>query len=404
MKKIKELVTRRSFGRSEAIFKLNNWLIVLLLAFGLSKREYGILGLILVYLNITDSVFNSSIDKSTFKYGKKYIDSHLILSITLLFIGIIIGILYLLINNYILLWTSLILIAAAVTTVNRSRFAVLRYQDNRKEFEIKKIKLTIFILISNLIFLVVFKKSIGFLFAIIISNLLIINIFDLRKNKLNLSQIKTFILFSLPFFINAILKNIYTFFDRQLITTIISKEATAEYTLMYSFATVIIFTNYIHNINEESKLFRNSGREHISEYIKKGYIVAMIGSLLSVVLYTIYIKLFLKEYSYNILGLLLMLISNSLIIYYSLGLIVLTKNDKTKKIVIISAFAAVTSLSINFLLIPSIGINGAIISNFIASSLSTCLIVRFCSELSKKPLIISLSLGVILSICLCLSF
>ncbi len=348
----------------------------------LSTEEYGTIDLIsttssmflpIVFLSIADALLRYALDK---RYDKKEIFSTALL---IYFIGAIVvfPIIWLLrffipnVAQYLLL--CVILLVFNGLTQIMSQF--MRATGHSKAFAINGVLYTLTFVICNILMLVVFKTGVsGYIFSIIIADAvciifgaIITKVWKYITLKLKKTVLLMMLKYSIPLIPNALMWGIMDASDKFVIAYFLGVEANGVYAISKKLPTLIdTFHGIFHQAWQISAIEENDSSDvkGFSSKIYSFYYILMfiVVSLLLVVARPLLTVVLSEEYKVSwqyVPFLLISVVFSSLSGFLSAKFIAI---EKTGIILKTTILGAVLNILFNFILIPTIGINGAAIA------------------------------------------
>jgi len=301
-------------------------------------------------------------------------------------------------------------------TIGNLPFLILRAEERAISFTVFRIMRFSFELILNIIFVVVLKRGVeGILQANIIASLLNLVIMSpIAIKYLNFSfkpsLLKEMVVFGLPFLPNGIAFMIIEVIDRFLVTDYLGKDVLAFYHANYKFASVLLLLVVgFRNAWQPFFLKISEQKEAPATYSRiLNYYLFAAG--LIIVCMTFFIKDILTFYYFNDFYLLwpsywpgIDFIPWILLSYFFYGIYVIFTpafyiTKKSQYMVLFTGTGAILNIVTNIILLPRIGIWGAVIAT-VAAYLSMFLLIYFISQkLYPIPVNLKSLLGVFLTI------
>jgi O-antigen/teichoic acid export membrane protein len=353
-----------SFGAFEAVHKLANWATIVILGYLLSDSVYADFGLYVGAQTTLILILSAFVNHYIFKFKEPdlgYIDSlfSLIFFVSIVFLGVSIFF-----GNK---WITLFLFSitnASLFSISKTALTSLRKENNLKLFaRIKLLQFVSYLIILLAAYFFIENKIYAYIWAFLGSNIWCLLYLNLDISFAALGKVQV-LLFALPYAANSVLKSIISYFDRFWIFNKLSVAEAAEYTLAFSIVSVVNFVNYFYMINYERELYGNDRGNAAKKYLfRNNLVLVLLLFLIFIVMYVDVIGVGKSDYTY----LILLFISNTLIVNYSLLLVYLNINNYRNRIPIISLLGAVITISLCLYLIPKWGVMGAIFSTFTAN-------------------------------------
>ena len=359
----------------------------------LSTREYGIYDLFystiqmitpILTLNIIDSVFRFAIDKnnnkkSIFTIGIKYsLISIIIVDVLSLIVGVLnIGGIY---GQYLVFFTILYI----VYIIHDFFIQFVRGLDRVKDISLSGIVSTIVMILSNVLFLIVFKMGlVGYFYAMIISLLVpsgllffknkLWEYIDFREKELELDQYKKqMIKYSLPLIFISLSWHINSVADRYVVTFISGIEENGIYSISYKIPAILNAIQVIFIQAWQISAIKEFKRDEDPVFYNLTYkgcniLMTTLCSILIASSKIIAKVLFAKEFyvAWKYVPILLIyIVFNTL--SGTVGA-VFSAAKETKKLAISGVIGALTNIVLNFVLVYEYGAMGAAIATLISS-------------------------------------
>ncbi|WP_159442030.1 oligosaccharide flippase family protein [Clostridium sp. Marseille-P2415] len=352
----------------------------------LTTTEYGISELVItgtnllipfVSVSIQDATLRFVLDKNN-KSGEVLKNTILILAIG----SIVTCLLYPFIGLYKAIdgWTQYFLILTIVYMVRNALSIYLKAIGKTKLFAIDSILYTLFLMISNIVLLTVVKLGLkGYFYAIIIStvgSIIILCIFgnvfgSCKKNRVNKKLLKDMVIYSLPMILNNISWWIINSSDKIMIEYFDSASASGIYSVASKIPSILTTLTNIFNqawiISSVSEYdTTRDGKFYSRTFTVFNCMLVMVASGIVLIIkpfMQIYVGVnFVESWQYVPL-LLLGSIFQSYAAFFGA---IYTSAKKNVSIMSTTLIAAVINIVLNTILIPTIGIQGAVIATAVA--------------------------------------
>lgn len=363
-----------SFGQTELITKGLNWFTGILLSFLLAKDDFGKVGVLLAIYNLGILSFSAFVQHLVFKknYPVKIKEFLILLSPFILLLSVLFY--YVISINFLDIF--LVLISSLIFSINKVDFSYYRLNNTVKPFYKKKLIYQFAFLLLVLFFAILFKTSLSYSLSLFLASIIIIDIKKISFKKIKILELKYIFYYFLPFFFSGVFKNVSRYFDRIYISSKMSNFDAGAYTLLFMFSSIILMANFALNSNLEQKFYVKNKFNIKKKYFLISYVMNLILPFVSIAFFQMYLY-FNNNYYGLMIPLILLLCSNCLIPYYTVGIIKLNKSNKQKLIPILTLICSSFNIILNVLIIPHYGIFGASAIAFFTSVLQTLIIVKF---------------------------
>lgn len=376
-----------------ALFALGNlgskfivFILMPLYTNALTTTEYGISELVITATNLLIPFVSVSIQDATLRFAlDKKNKSGEVLKNTLLILIIGSGIscilypimsLYRAING----WTQYLLILTIVYMIRNAFSIYLKAIGKTKLFAIDSILYTLFLMISNIAFLTFAKWGLkGYFYANIIStigSIVLLCIFgnvikECIKNTVNYKLLKEMIIYSLPMILNNVSWWIINSSDKVMIEYFDSASASGIYSVASKIPSVLTTLTNIFNqawiISSVSEYdTTRDGTFYSRIFMVFNCMLIMVASGIVLIIkpfMQVYVGMeFVKSWEY----IPLLLLGSIFQSYAAFFGAIYTSAKKNVSIMLTTMFAAVVNIILNTILIPIIGIQGAVIATAIA--------------------------------------
>lgn len=374
------------FGIGNFGSKLITFFLVPLYTNVLTVAEYGTIDLVnvistviipLISLNIAEAIMRYSMDK---EYDQNEI---LKLGINISFIASIICLLsypFLKKYSYTSDYAIYLTLYTITSMVSHIFLYAIRGREKLMDYSIISICQTFMIALFNIIFLVIMKTGIvGYLLAYIISNFATIilcssklNIISvLKKTSINKKIAKEMIKYSAILIPNSLMWWIMNSLDRIMITAMINVNANGIYAISYKIPTIVITITTIFNQAWMFSAVKEKESKDKSEYTNSVYtslfyIIITLSTALMLILkplLSIYVgHNFFQAWKYTpalIIGTVFLTLATFISNEY-------TAHKDSLGFLKSSSIGAITNLTLNYILIPLKGIQGAAIATCIS--------------------------------------
>ncbi len=385
-KESRELVNNTLiFGFGTVVSKVIMFILLPIYTIYLSKSELGEGELVVNFMNLIYPIATINIISALLRYSmdelvspKKVLQNTIIVTI----LGIIIAsilIFIININSSISNWKIYLcslLLCYSITQI----FSVFSKALNKiKEFAIGNILYTMMLLVLTFVFLVIFNlKTSGYLLAIIISNIITFIYFffklDLKKyitfEKIDKKLLIEMVCFSIPLIINSISWWLTTFCDRFVIEQYLGTAAVGLYSVSSKIPTIVSTIAAIFMqawVLSAIKAYQNNKNYFFDDIFKKfsvlfltwaAIIIAISKILMSILIGSSFSSSF-EFVPYLICASIFMGFGNFFAALY-------TSAKKNTSIMLTTIIGALINIILNFMLIPKIGIQGAVYATMIS--------------------------------------
>ncbi len=352
----------------------------------LSTAEYGVSELVLTGTNLLIPFVSVSIQDATLRFAlDKKNDSGEVLKNTILILSVGSGItclLYPFIGLYraIAEWKLCFVLITIVYMIRNALSVYLKSIDKTKLFAIDSILYTLYLMILNIVFLSVLKLGlIGYFAAIIISST--VSIIQLlfwgnvlkkcRVSKINKELLKEMLIFSAPMILNNVSWWVINSSDKVMIEHYASTSASGIYSVAAKIPSIIITLTTIFNqawiISSVTEYDNSKDGKFFSRIFNVFNCMLVIASSVIVLI----IKPFMAIYVGNafvdcwvyVPFLLLGSIFQSYATFFGA---IYTSAKKNFSVMMTTITAAIINIVLNMLLIPRIGIQGAVLATAVA--------------------------------------
>lgn len=352
----------------------------------LTTTEYGISELVITGTNLLIPFVSVSIQDATLRFvlDKNY-KSGEVLNNTILIIAIgsiVTCILYPFIGLYKAIdgWTQYFLILTIVYMVRNALSIYLKAIGKTKLFAIDSILYTLLLMISNIVLLTVVKLGLkGYFYAIIIStvgSIIILCIFgnvfgSCKKERVNKKLLKEMVIYSLPMVFNNISWWIINSSDKIMIEYFDSASASGIYSVASKIPSILTTLTNIFNqawiISSVSEYdTTRDGKFYSRTFTVFNCMLVMVSSGIVLIIkpfMQIYVGAnFVESWQY----IPLLLLGSIFQSYAAFFGAIYTSAKKNVSIMSTTLIAAVINIVLNAILIPTIGIQGAVIATAVA--------------------------------------
>lgn len=385
-KESKELVNNTLiFGFGTIISKVIMFILLPIYTIYLSKSELGEGELVVNFMNLIYPISTINIISALLRYSmdekvssKKVLQNTFIVTL----LGIIITsvlIFVLNINSSISNW-KIYLCGLLLCYSIEQIFSVLSKALNKiKEFAIGNILYTLMLLLLTFIFLVIFKyKTAGYLLAIIISNIITAIYFFIRLNlkdyfifdKIDKKLLKEMIFFSIPLIINSISWWITTFCDRFVIEQYLGTDSVGLYSVSSKIPTIVSTIAAIFMqawVLSAIKAYQKNKNYFFDAVFKKFSVLFLTWAAIIIAISKILMSILVGSSFSSSFEFVPYLICASIFAGFGNFFAALyTSAKKNTSIMITTIIGAVINIVLNFILIPKIGIQGAVYATMIS--------------------------------------
>ncbi|WP_186667710.1 lipopolysaccharide biosynthesis protein [Sporosarcina sp. BP05] len=366
--------------------KLISFLLVPLYTYYLTKSEFGMVDLIITTTSLLVPIFTLSIFEAVLRFAMdENYDKQTIL-VNSLFVTLL-GFISLLFIYPILMnvfpfenYLNFLYILLFTQSINASLSQYIRASGYVKLFAINGIFNAFILLITSIVFLIVFDMGIiGYVVSPIIANTLS-SIFlivngkiqqDFNFKKINLRLMTEMMRYSIPLIPNSLMWWIMVFSDRYIITYFLGLSANGLYAVANKIPSILSIINSIFFQAWQMSAIEEKDSEDKSEFFSNVFnlfsVVLLISSSLILLHLKIIIDILVSDIYFDVWKyvpfLLLGVIFSSFSAFLGTNYIATKKTSGVLKTTILGA---IINISINIILIPLIGINGATIGTMIS--------------------------------------
>jgi O-antigen/teichoic acid export membrane protein len=398
--------------------------------------QYGDYGLVYTFIAFMNFVYLYGMDSAFLRYyflGKT--DRKTVFSSTffvLVLTGLLTSLLIYALSENIARWilfsvdlADLIKLAAVILfldTVGNLPFLILRAEEKAGVFTVFRIMRFVLELLFNLVFVVILKWGVpGILYANILAafiNLLFMLPFSVKYLVLKIDRklLWEMIGFGLPFLPNGIAFMTIEMIDRFLVTNYLGKNTLAAYHANYKFATVLLLF-IVGFRNAWQPFFLKISKQKTAPAVYKQVLEYYIfGAGMVVILFSLFIKNIL---TYQFFGRFYLLNNQEywvgidfipwiILAYYLFGIYILFTpafyiQKKSQYMMLFTGTGALINIICNLLLLPRIGIWGAVIATVMAYLVMAFSIVVTAQRIYPIPIESRKLIGSLISILIILS-
>ena len=396
--------------------KIIQFLLVPLYTYTLTTEEYGIVELVLTTISFCIPIFSIQISDALLRFGldKDYNKKDVLkVAFRILNIGslvLLITIPFFRINSIIRTWSMYFFIILNLR-MYRDIFSInLKINEKNRLYAIDSILFTLVLCVSNIVYLVVFKKGIaGYFNSYIIANALsiifLLIVGNIKKDvyfgKCDKNLFKELVLYSIPMIVNSISWWITNASDKYMIKWIMSEAEVGIYAVATKIPTFL--TTFIGIFNQAWIISaiseyndKEGNNDFYSEIYEKFIEISFISACALILIVEPFMKLYVsssffiawKYVPFLILGAIFSGICSFFAsIYYAY--------KKNINVTITTVIGACVNIVLNFFLIKKIGIMGAAVSTAFSWLLIVVFRVLFIKhfvdfKLYKKKLIINI--------------
>lgn len=377
-----------SFGGVEALAKGANWLALSLLPILLPVNEYAKIGLLVAVQGFLNLFFTAGQDKFIFRFyrGAKKERVHFNILLFLSLLGLTATVVcagFLLISGkkqifsldpvlvFGIIW-GMVLFSS-----NKISLSIIRLRSNVREYGINRLVYQFSLLAILSVVAYVTRMSFSYIVAMIGAALIILTIeyrVGLLKLKADFSQSKYYLkilfLWGLPFILHSASKSVLMFVDRFLIEQYGGTYDLGIYTFAYQIGQSMSFLFFALNVYFEPIYYKDPSEGILTRFFLTSNTLAalfLVGivAILPLIVTHFYPPDYLNSLDY-VLGLGCSFLLNLYYIGYANRLV---KHKKVKFLATSTFIAAGINLLLNFILIPMLGIKGAVFTNWISYAL-----------------------------------
>ncbi len=377
-----------SFGGVEALAKGTNWLALSLLPILLPVNEYAKIGLLVAVQGFLNLFFTAGQDKFIFRFykGPKKERVHFNILLFLFLLGLTATVLcgsFLLFSGRAEIFSlDPILVFGIIWGMvlfssNKISLSIIRLRSNVREYGINRLVYQFSLLIILSIVAYITRMSFSYVVAMIGAALIILSL-EYRAGLLKLKPdfsltkryLKILFLWGLPFILHSASKSVLMFVDRFLIEQYGGTYDLGIYTFAYQIGQSMSFLFFALNVYFEPIYYKDKGEGILTRFFLTSNTLAALFLIGIVVLLPFVVTRFYPADYINSLDYVLGLGCSFLLNLYYIGYANrLVKHKKVKFLATSTFIAASTNLILNFILIPKLGIKGAVLTNWISYAL-----------------------------------
>lgn len=376
-----------SFGGVEALAKGTNWLSLSLLPILLSVEEYAKIGLLVAVQSFLNLFFVAGQDKFIFRFyrGPKSAKVHFNVLLFLFMLGIVSTLAcggYMLISGTtevfsldpVLLFG--IIWGMVLFSSNKISLSIIRLNSNVREYTTNRLVYQFSFLIILAVVAYLTRMSYSYVVAMMGAALTILLIeyrVGLLKLKPDFSNtkyyLKILLLWSLPFIMHSASKSVLMFVDRFLIQQYGGTYDLGIYSFSYQIGQSMSFLFFALNVYFEPIYYKSEGENILTKFFLTSNILAGLFLVGLLAIFPLVVTHFYPADYFNSLDYILGLSCSFLLNLYYIGYANrLVKHKRVKFLAMSTFIAASINLTINFILIPKLGIKGAVLTNWISYS------------------------------------
>jgi O-antigen/teichoic acid export membrane protein len=266
---------------------------------------------------------------------------------------------------------------------------ILRVEENHTLYFEVRLVYQVLKLILILSLITLYKDSIGYILGGGLA-LLAINLkYFFKSFKHGISSFdyvifKRFLLFSFPFIIHGLSKVLIGNADKLILGHFLSLKDVGAYTLAHAYGSSMFFAFVGVSVYVEPLVYKqsdeNSRKKILNSFFNYSTYLGVLAFLLLIVFVEYLFPIFYSS-SYDYSKELILSIGGVFLFspYYLKSNYELIYNERTKIIAAVSVFCSLINISLNFILIPKLGLKGAVVSFYVAyaiQSLIFCLISK----------------------------
>ncbi len=376
----KELVNNTLiFGFGTVVSKVIMFILLPIYTYYLSKSELGEGELVVNFMNLIYPIATINIISALLRYGMdEKVSSKKVLQNTFIvtFLGISLFsllIFFLNINSSISNWKIYLCSLLLCYSVEQIFSVFSKALNKIKEFAIGNILYTIMLLLLTFVFLVVFKyKTSGYLLAIIISNIITAVYFFFKLNikeyilfeKVDKKLLIEMITFSIPLIMNSISWWITTFCDRFVIEQYLGTDAVGLYSVSSKIPTIVSTIAAIFMqawVLSAIKAYQKNKDYFFDAVFKKFSVLFLTWAAIIIAISKIIMSILIGSSFSSSFEYVPYLICASIFAGFGNFFAALyTSAKKNTSIMITTIIGALINVTLNFILIPRIGIQGAV--------------------------------------------
>lgn len=374
-----------SFGGVEALAKGANWLALSLLPILLPVNEYAKIGLLVAVQGFLNLFFTAGQDKFIFRFykGEKKDRVHFNILLFLFTLGLISTLLF---AGYMTLMGTTeifsldpvlvfgIIWGMVLFSSNKISLAIIRLRTSVREYSINRLvyQFSFLAILATVAYLT--RQSYSYVVAMMGAALIILTLeyrAGLLKIKPDFSKtryyLKILFLWGLPFILHSASKSVLMFVDRFLIEEYGGTYDLGIYSFAYQIGQSMSFLFFALNVYFEPIYYKDKGegiltRFFLTSNILAGLFLVGIVAILPIIVTHFYPSDYINSLD-HVLGLGCSFLLNLYYIGYANRLV---KHKKVKFLATSTFIAAGINLAVNFILIPKLGIRGAVLTNWIS--------------------------------------
>lgn len=256
--------------------------------------------------------------------------------------------------------------------------------DKTKIFAIGNIVYTFSLLVISIVLLVILnRKTAGYLEGVILANIITFIYFAwslkidryICKSKLDLKLTRKMVLFSLPLIVNSISWWITSFCDRFVLEINTGTEAVGIYSVASKIPAIVSTISAVFMqawTLSAIKAYQKNNNNFFSVVLKKFSAIFVIWASIIIAMSKIIMSYLVgAEFSESWIYVPLLICATVFSGFGSFYAVIYTAAKKNYSVMITTIIGAVTNIILNFILIPKIGIQGAVIATMISQSVIT---------------------------------
>lgn len=371
-------------GFSEFFSKALSWLTLALIPLFASPEIYGQIVLYYSLIIFLIPIYLFGQDRLILKNQPEY---EVLNSLIFTFlIWILLSFIFFYLNYF---WAS---VASFALTLNKLYLTYLRSKDYLRQYAINRLIYSIIRLILVIYCIYFFYSLTNYILAEFFSAIIVsFGIFTLlfkSKIRINLSY-KNRIMHGFPLMLHGISIFGVTLADRFILERYTNLTDVGNYSFIYIFASGLVFLYSIVSIIQEKKIYKSINNidliKNIKITIKLMFAIGVAGSILSIILYIVLIKFnIVRGYNFYPYELIILLLSYLILPVYLVSNYFLIQRGKGKLLVFSSLTSFIVNIILNFLLIPTYGLQGAVYATLLANILLCILIFLISFRLYKS--------------------
>lgn len=412
-KVIKKILT---YGFAEALAKGLNWLIMLLLPIMLTVEEYSKISIIVAVQAFLNLFILGGMDKLVLKKSRQGDSNSATLTNGIVFLClsalvalILLSIPYIVNRSSVYgidyLVVPILCFSMLLFSINRINISLFRVRGDSKSYLANRFLYQICLFSAIVIFGYYLKNYHIYPLALLIASATVF-LYEKRKGVyryvtnrvIRVRIVKIVSLFSLPFVIHSVSKNLLMYFDRYLIRGVLGEIDLGIYTFAYTISQSLSFIYFALNIYFEPEYYRGTDEKPLNKYLLFSHLISIVAIAIIIFAFPFIVSQFYEQRyfdSYNYLPALLA--SSFLNSFYIAFTAVLVKKNMNRYLPVATIAGSVINIALNIILIPIIGVKGAVYANYFSYFVLIVLMYFLCRPRSNDFRML-LSTGMVISV------